>query len=129
MRVEGNALKLGGGNDKEKVGNDGENKCQAANESVETRLSVAEEARRGSGARASHRFPAICRHDNLTAARFALCTKAITVFVPQGAQLLAVGLADEDIEGRGATVAGEGADGSRGRRNLLAVMQHDRSFR
>lgn len=44
-------MKLGGGNDKEKVGNDGENKCQAANESVETRLRLAEEARRGSGAR------------------------------------------------------------------------------
>ena len=51
MRVEGNALELGGGNDKEKVGNDGENKCQAASESVEPRLRLAEEARPGSGAR------------------------------------------------------------------------------
>ena len=63
------------------------------------------------------------------AAEQRLRPEVIAVRVPQVAQLLAVGLADKDIKGRGAAVAGEGTDGGRGRRNLLAVMQHDRSLR
>ena len=54
--------------------------------------------------------------------------EAAPVFVPQVAQLLAVGLAHEDVEGGGRAVAGQLLDGRGRRGNVCAVGQDDGAF-
>ena len=54
--------------------------------------------------------------------------EAAPVFVPQVAQLLAVGLAHEDVEGGGRAVAGQLLDGRGRRGNVRAVGQDDGAF-